>query len=349
MPKQPHILVIRLSAMGDVAMASTVLRIFVAQNPGVKITFLSKAFLKPLFNDIPNVNFYVADTGNKHKGILGIFKLYRALKKLNFDAIADLHNVLRSKILRGYFFGLKMAYIDKGRAEKKALTNYPKENFKQLKTSHERYADVFRKLGFKIDLSKTVFPNQKKISSEISAISGEKISTEKWIGIAPFAQYKTKMYPLDLMEQVISELSKTPNLKLFLFGGGKQEIEILSALEKKFANTISVAGKLKLDQELALISNLDVMLAMDSGNAHFAAMMGVETVTIWGNTHPFAGFAPFNQPIENCILPDLEQFPKIPTSVYGNKKIEGYENVMRSIFPEKVIKKITNIVENINT
>ena len=343
MKKNPHILAIRLSAMGDVAMAATVLRIFVAQNPTVRITFLSKAFLKPLFDDIPNVNFYTAETDKKHKGIFGIFKLYKELKKLDFDAIADLHNVVRSKLLRTFFFRLKTASIDKGRAEKKVLTSFPKQDFKPLKTSHERYADVFRKLGFSIDLSKPVFPIAKELSKEIITISGEKLQTEKWIGIAPFAQYETKMYPLDLMEKVISELSTKTNFKLFLFGGGKKEIAILSALENNYKNVISVAGKIKLAEELILISNLNCMLAMDSGNAHFAAMMGVNTITLWGNTHPFAGFTPFNQPKENSILSDLEQFPKIPTSVYGNKKVEGYEDVMKTISPIKVIEKIINI------
>jgi len=344
MKKTYHILAIRLSAMGDVAMAATVLRIFVHQNPDVKITFLSRAFLQPLFSDIPNVTFYVVDTKKKHKGIFGIYKLYKELKNLEFDAIADLHNVVRSKLLRNFFFGLKSVKIDKGRAEKKALTSFPKNDFKQLKTSHERYADVFRKLGFQIDLSKPVFPKQKDLSKEIIRISGEKKQGEKWIGIAPFAQYETKMYPLDLMEEVIQKLSKTESIKLFLFGGGKEEEVILSDIESKYKNTISVAGKLKLAQELSLISNLDCMLAMDSGNAHFGAMLGVNTITLWGNTHPFAGFAPFYQPQENCILPDLEKYPKIPTSVYGNKKIEGYKDVMKTISPVKVVEKI---LENI--
>jgi ADP-heptose:LPS heptosyltransferase len=50
-----------------------------------------------------------------------------------------------------------------------------------------------------------------------------------------------------------------------------------------------MAGKMKLQQELALISNLDVMVSMDSGNAHIAAMLGVKYHTL-GATHPYAGF-----------------------------------------------------------
>jgi ADP-heptose:LPS heptosyltransferase len=79
---------------------------------------------------------------------------------------------------------------------------------------------------------------------------------------------------------------------------------------------------------------------MDSGNAHIAAMLGVKTVTLWGATHPFAGFAPFNQPLENCLTADRNQYPLLPTSVYGNKKVEGHEDVMRSITVEKVVRSV---------
>ena len=58
---------------------------------------------------------------------------------------------------------------------------------------------------------------------------------------------------------------------------------------------------------------------MDSGNGHLAAMYGIPVITVWGVTHPYAGFAPFLQPEENSITADREQFPLIPTSVYGNK------------------------------
>jgi ADP-heptose:LPS heptosyltransferase len=79
---------------------------------------------------------------------------------------------------------------------------------------------------------------------------------------------------------------------------------------------------------------------LDSGNAHIAAMLGVKVITLWGATHPYAGFKPFNQPLENCITSNREQYPLLPTSIYGNKKVDGYEGVMRSILPETVINKI---------
>ncbi|MBI9039792.1 MAG: glycosyltransferase family 9 protein [Lutibacter sp.] len=330
----------RLSAMGDVAMTVPVLRAFTKQHPTVKITVLSKPFLKPLFDTLDNVTFFAADVNGKHKGFFGIYQLFKDLKLLNVDAVADLHNVLRSKILRTFFklSFKKIAFINKGRAEKRALTATKNKVFKQLKTTHERYADVFRNLGFSLDISNPTFPEKLDLTSEIIKITGEKTAT--WIGIAPFAQYASKMYPIDLMEQVISEVSKQENIKILLFGGGQKEVEILENIASKYSNTINVAGKIKLDQELILISNLDKMLSMDSGNAHFSAMFGVKTYTIWGITHPFTGFAPFNQPLENAILPDLKKYPNIPCSIYGNKVCEGYEDVMRSILPQKIAKKI---------
>ena len=86
------------------------------------------------------------------------------------------------------------------------------------------------------------------------------------------------------------------------------------------------------------------MLSMDSGNAHLAAMLGKKVITIWGVTHPYAGFAPFNQPDDYALLADREKFPFIPTSVYGNTFPEGYENAAGSISAEEIIAKITSVI-----
>jgi len=329
--------------MGDVAMTVPVIRAFVEQNPNVKITVVSRPFFKPFFNGIPNVNFFSVDVKGRHKGLKGLLKLHSDLKQLNIDAVADLHNVLRSQILRTLFAlsVKKVAYTDKGREEKRALTRTQDKIFSPIKTMVERHVDTFKKLGFSIDLSNPKFPQKVNLAQDILKITGEK-DNQKWIGIAPFAQYDSKVYPQDLMEKVIEELASETTNKIFLFGGGNKEIEILNSFSNCNQNVINVAGKLKLQQELDLISNLDVMLSMDSGNSHIAAMLGVKVITLWGATHPFTGFAPFNQPFENCLVSDREKFPLLPTSVYGNKKVEGYQDAMRTISPEKVVEKIRN-------
>lgn len=344
MKKQQHVLVIRLSAMGDVAMVVPVVKALIEQNPSVKITVLSRSFLKPLFEGIKNVNFYSTELKKQHKGIIGVYKLYKELKRLNITAVADLHNVLRSKMLRTFFKlnAVNVEFIDKGRKEKKALTSVKNKVFKQLKTTHERYADVFRKLGFDLTISKPILVNERELTAEILKKTGSK--TGKWIGIAPFAQYNSKKYPLDLMKKVIADLSKAENCKILLFGGGAKEVEALNEIAALYSNVCNVAGNLSLKEELSVISNLNVMLGMDSGNAHFAAMLGVNTITLWGVTHPYAGFAPCNQPESNCILPDLSKYPNVPCSIYGNKIYPGYEDVMRTIQPKTVVAKILNSI-----
>jgi ADP-heptose:LPS heptosyltransferase len=324
--------------MGDVAMTVPVLRALTTQYPELKITVVTRAFFKPFFQDLKNVSVYTADFKGKHKGVLGLFKLSKELKALRFDVVADLHNVLRSKILKFFFFGKKVVQLNKGRAEKKALTSGA--SFKQLKTTHQRYAEVFEALGYSLNLSDPAFSKPKPLSQELKAFIFN--VDFKTIGIAPFAAHDSKMYPLAQMERVIEELSQ--NYNIILFGGGKKEVEILDQFEARFNNVKSVAGKLNLENELALISNLDLMLAMDSGNAHMAAMLGKKVITIWGVTHPFAGFAPFNQPKDFALTADREEYPLIPTSIYGNKFPEGYENAAGSISEETILSKIKEII-----
>ncbi|MFH7016208.1 glycosyltransferase family 9 protein [Flavobacterium sp. FlaQc-47] len=330
----------RLSAMGDVAMTVPVLRTFVKQYPEVKITVISRPFFKPFFDGIPNLDFFAFDEKERHKGFSGLLKLFRDVKKLKIDAFADLHNVLRSKIVSLLFAlsGKKRATVDKGREGKKELTRSENKVFRQLPTMFERHAKVFEELGFPLDLSNPSFPEKAKLSSDILEIIGNQ--NQKLIGIAPFAQYDSKVYPQDLMQEVIAKLADNKDNKILLFGGGKKEIEILDSLSKPFENVINIAGKIKFQQELQLISNLDLMLSMDSGNAHIAAMSGVKVITLWGATHPFAGFLPFNQNIENALVSDRNQYPKLPTSVYGNKIVEGYEDAMRSISPDEIVNSI---------
>jgi ADP-heptose:LPS heptosyltransferase len=336
----------RLSAMGDVAMTVPVVRALATQYPELKITVISRPFFQPFFNGIPNLHFFPFDEKERHKGIVGLWRLFQDLKPLHIDAFADLHNVLRSKVLRTLFSlsGKKTAFVDKGRAEKKALTRAENKIFQPLTTMFERHQLVLESLGFPIDLSRPQFPAKAKISEpELTTIVAQ---SKKLIGIAPFAQYDSKVYPLDLMQEVIDTLAQNQEHTILLFGGGQNEKEQLQSLVGNKTNVLNMAGKIPFQEELNLISNLDVMLSMDSGNGHIAAMLGVPVVTLWGATHPYAGFLPFNQTLDNALVSDRNQYPNLPTSVYGNKKVAGYENAMRTILPEQVVALIESILKS---
>ncbi|KAA6321081.1 hypothetical protein EZS27_029230, partial [termite gut metagenome] len=214
-------LVIRFSALGDVAMTLPVIYSLAVQYPQHEIVVVSRPVLEPAFRTLPdNVSFFCADLKGKHKGLSGLNTLFRQLKKMNFDYVADLHDVLRSQYLRFRFklSGIPVAVIDKGRAGKKRLIRRHQKVFENQSNSFHHYSDVFGHLGFPllVDFS-SIYENRKGDFSQIQQFTGEKGST-KWIGIAPFAKHKGKIYPLEWQEQVVAHFSKDLRVKVFLFG-----------------------------------------------------------------------------------------------------------------------------------
>jgi len=334
-----HILVIRFSSLGDVAMTVPVISALIKSHPNAKISVLTKTQFTPLFKHLPTIEVIGVDLKKQYNGLLGLFQLSKKIKALRVNAVADLHYVLRTKVLRILLPGLNWAILDKGRKEKKQLITG--KIFKPLKPVVERYADVFRQLGFDLSLSTPDFPIAQPLSKEIQSLLKE--CPQPYIGIAPFAAYSSKTYSLDKMKAVIDHFSKT-GATVVLFGGGQAEVQKLNEITNLFPNVISVAGRLSLDDELKLIGHLKVMLAMDSGNAHMAALMGIQVLTLWGVTHPFSGFKPFNQSLKNCLVADRNKFPRIPTSVYGKHYPKGYEKAIDSISKKDIIAAIEKIV-----
>ena len=336
MKKSKHILIIRLSAMGDVAMTVPVLRELTKMNPSYKISILTNSQYFCFFREFKNFNLIQFDKKQRHKGLIGIVRLYRELKKLEIDYVIDLHDVLRTKFLK-LLFNIPFYQIDKGRLEKQKLISG--EVFKPLKNTHQRYRDVFNNLGI---LIKPITSSKiDKVDISCLKISSQNKST-KTIGIAPFAAHKGKTYSIKLMEEVIKTLAI--DFHVFLFGGGEKEEIDLDELSNKYPNVVNLANKYSLDQQMDVISNLEIMISMDSSNGHVAALLGVKVLTIWGLTHPYAGFSPYGQSKENNILVDRSLFPKIPTSIYGNKSPAGYDNAINTITTQEIINRVRELI-----
>ncbi len=336
------ILVTRFSSMGDVAMTVPVLKNVLNQNHDLEIIFASRPFFAPFFQNIERLKFLPIDLNKDYKGIYGLYRLSRRLKKERFDNYADLHNVLRTKVIRLflYFSVGKIAYLNKGRKEKKKLTRKKNKALRPLKATFERYADVFRKLNISINLRK--LHEQKKIP--LSSSLKKKVSfdpSKKHLGIAPFAQYKGKMYPANRIKEVIALLSKNDKIQIFLFGGGEEEQKRLETITKEYPNAINLIGKINLHEELVLISHLDTMFSMDSANMHLASLVNVPVVSFWGATHPYAGFMGYGQTEKNAIQRNMSCRP---CSVYGNKLCWRGDWACLDISEEKITKKIKNTI-----
>ena len=342
--KDPHLLLFRFSALGDIAITVPVIRSLYKTYPQLRITFVSQPHMAPLFQEFENVNLYRTAVSGRHKGIKGLWTLFQELKTIPFLAVADLHGVLRSHFLKLLLtlYGYKVKSIDKGRLEKKALTRSKNKKFQPLTPTCYRYADVFRKLGFPISFDQHEFPLKKELPKSLLPIYHS--SEKKWIGIAPFATHLGKLYPLDLMQQIIHYLNK--DHQIFLFGAGEKEKKRLEVWEKAYNNVYSTVGKISLGEQLDLMPYLDLMISMDSANGHMAANYGTKVLTLWGMTHPFCGFATFNQPLDHSLTLDRSLYPLIPTSVYGNSIPEGYQDAFRSMDPKTVIEKTLELLKH---
>ena len=340
-----RILIIRLSALGDVAMTVPVVYSLAEQYPQHEITVLSRKGMRVLFQQLPsNVHFFEADFKNVYKGLPGLKDLYTKLKNEQFDYVADLHDVLRSKCLRFYFrwAGVPVAAICKGRAGKKRLVRRRCKVFEPQKSSFQRYADVLEVLGLPVKLNfSSVYGEGKGDFSQIASITGKK-GEQVWIGIAPFAKHKGKIYPLELQEQIVSHFAAKPATQVFLFGGGKEEEEVFLRWSAKYPSVHSLIRKVNLHTELDLMSYLDVMLSMDSANMHLASLVHTPVVSIWGATHPYAGFMGWQQQPEHIVQVDLSCRP---CSVYGQKSCwRGDYACLYMITPEQVIEKIEQVI-----
>ena len=349
--KKEHILVIRFSAMGDVAMVVPVVYSLAQQYPDVRITVLSRSFARPLFEDLaPNVNFMAADLKKEYHGIKGLNALYRRLAAKQFTAVADLHNVLRSEYLRlrfniGHY---KVEHINKHRKGRRRITAKHAKRLEQQPTSFENYVEVFKKLGYPVEIHfKSIFPEGEKGNLNMLPKGiNVKNSFEQWIGIAPFAAHEGKVYPPRLTHQVIEQLlKKYPKARIFLFGRGKQEDQYFKEWCQIHPECLYVSHQLEsLHQELILMSHLDAMVSMDSSNMHLASLTGTPVVSVWGATHPYAGFLGWGQSTDNIVQIELECRP---CSIYGQKPCRrGDYACMNGIAPETIVDKIENILSN---
>ncbi len=342
--KTEHILVIRFSAMGDVAMTVPVVYSLARQYPQLRITVLSQKFARPFFEHMPhNVGFMEADIKSEYRGVSGLNSLYRRLMAKNFTAIADLHSVLRSRYLRLRFNldRYRVAHIDKHREARRRLTAQNGKLLEQIPTSFQNYADVFAALGYPVKLEFTsIFPDGKGDLGTLPEDLRNKAAGETWIGIAPFAAHTGKTYPADRMERVIQLIAgRHPGSRFFLFGGGTEEKETMDewcARNPKAENASALLGGIA--EELTLISHLDVMVSMDSSNMHLASLTGTPVVSVWGATHPFAGFMGWGQDSSNAVQIDL---PCRPCSVYGQKPcLRGNYPCMTGITPEMIADRV---------
>ena len=329
--------------MGDVAMMVPVVKSLAEQYPQLNITVLSKPFARFFFESMAhNVHFMAADPKSELKGIHQLNALYRRLVAKNFTAIADFHDILRTKYIRLRFnlAWYKTAHINKHHWQRRKLTSLRNKRLKQLPTSFDNYSEVLARLGYPVKITfRSIYGDGKGDFKKIADRIETKRDGERWIGIAPFAAHKGKIYPAEKIKETVKLLlEKDPQCRLFFFGNGDREHDIIRQIIDGNQRCTDASATLEnLGEELILMSHLDTMLSMDSANMHLASLVGTRVVSVWGATHPYAGFLGWNQSPLDAVERNLSCRP---CSIFGNKECKFGDYRCMDIQPEQIVKRI---------
>ena len=339
-----NVLVMRFSALGDVAMTIPVLYPVCRANPDTRFVMVTKPWPASMFHDRPeNLTVLGIDVKAEYKGVFGLAKLASRLRReYGVDAVADLHNVLRTRVISLFmkWHGVTVVRLDKERGRRKALITH--RSSEPVTPTHDRYMNVFRQLGLRVDDNFTRLFDDNPMP--VSSIVPKKEPGQRWIAVSPFSAHQGKCYPMELMAQVVEQLSRHDNYWIFLMGGGKDEKLALRPLAKNNQHVISMAEiKHGFTDEFALLSKCDLMLTMDSANMHLASLMGLKAVTIWGATAPSCGFQGYGQDGTDDIQLDMECRP---CGIYGEHECRyGDYRCLSRIQPADVVRRVIDVVE----
>lgn len=328
-----RMLVIRFSALGDVAMTIPAIYSLAEKYPQLHIDVVTRPFFARLFINAPeNVSVHGVDLNKEYKGVNGTVRLLKYLASLKPDYIADLHNVLRTWVIDQYFKlrGVKVEMVDKLRKNRKDIL---KKGISQPNFI-DRYVEVFSRLGYPVTLTfDSLFPvKPKKHPVEIQHPA---------IGIAPFARYYNKTYPPAMMKEAVDMLT-AEGYNVYLFGGRGKEAEELAHWQAGSDKCTSLAGRFSLEEELALMGEMDLMVSMDSANQHMAGLAGTKVLSIWGSTTPGCGFLGYRQTKDNALCLNIECQP---CTVAGSPECPlGHLNCLTGISPKSIVSKIKTLL-----
>lgn len=348
------ILVIRFSAMGDVLLLVPVMKSLIQACPGLTVTLATRPKFAPFFAGIDGLNVFHADVDVTYRGIRGMRALFKALKRRSdYDMIFDLHDHIRTMILRTFFriSGHRVIVFRKGRKEKKAFVRKNNKITHPLPHTVERYREAFLRAGLAFEIQSGPYLNadvesRRSVSNWLAKLDLKK--KEKWIGIAPFAMHVSKIWPLQNYGPLMARLLGKMPVHYFLFGGGESEIKFFLGLKEKFKDQCTlVAGQLKIQDEIALLEHLDLMVCVDSSNMHLAALTHTPLLTIWGGTHPDVGFSPYRYSSVSIEQISRDDLPCRPCSVYGKETcLRGDFACLNWIAEELISSEILNRLKN---
>ncbi len=272
------ILVVRFSSIGDIVLTTPVVRCLKTQMDNAEIHYATKAQYQSILQDNPYIDklFFLGEN---------LSDLIQELKKEKYDVVIDLHNNLRTGLLK-WKLGVRSFSFNKLNIEKWLMVNL-KINHLPDKHIVDRYLETATSLGIKNDaLGLDYFIPEK---DEVPLEWLPECHRNGFVAYAIGGQHETKKLPLNRMIELCKKINK-PMVLL----GGKEDFDNGEKILKELPESIfNSCGKLNLNQSASLLKKASYVFSHDTGLMHIAAALKKEVFSIWGNTIPAFGMYPY--------------------------------------------------------
>ena len=280
-------LIIRFSSAGDIILTSLFVRVLRNRFPDGTIDFLTKKSFAPLVKSSPYVDRVIS--GKDDAGLSDALTLRGQLKQEEYDLVFDLHNSLRSRIVR-FGLGKKRFSFQKPTFRKWLLVHFKINRLHPIIPIPERYLDIGSSISLKND------GKGLDIAFEQIKLPNEQSIAKPLIVLAPGARHYTKRWPATRYAAVGKGLLHDYGGTIVLLGS-TEEIETCEKVANEIAMpeaVVNLGGKTTLAQAGTLIKDSSLVIANDSALGHVAAACGAPLISIFGSTVEEFGFAPYS-------------------------------------------------------
>lgn len=327
-------LIIRLETLGNVAMTVPVISSLSRRYPDDRFIVAAMKPLQDMFYGLKNVEYVEAD----YKLPRDLFRLMRQLRQIKADVVIDLQDRLNTRLLRWHLrlHGAHIVSVHYGRWLKRRLTLTGAKYHDALPSEFDRYCDAFRRAGLETDREFEAIKVNRTAKTKVKELFGERQGS--WVGVAPFAKSESNILPYKVTKQLILRLAERPNTRVFLFGAGEVECEMLRQWAGLHKQVESVAGQLRLGEELELMRQLDYMICMDSANQHLSSLVHLRAISIWCGTHPKLGFMGWKQREEDIL--QHQELACRPCTMHGTNHCRFFNYACKQITAKQIIQHI---------
>lgn len=279
-----HVLVVKLSSLGDIIHATGCLRAIRQALPQARLTMAVEHRWQDVISHNPNIDHWIGSSPRQRLTPSYLAEIRRSLaSEAPYDIAIDFMGNRRSA-----------AWIYLSRAKVKTGRGGFRPGWrKAIQPDLSRHAvdvcaDICREAGILVaDASPEIrtSPADEEHVRQILAAQG--IAEEGYIVINPFSRWTSKSWPLENLASVIRSLKARTAQTLVLSGGPEDLIHEATLRKHLGACTLdSVVGRLSLGEALCFLRRARLMVSCDSGPMHAAAAFGVPTIGLFGPTHP---------------------------------------------------------------